>query len=349
MKEIQIIESMGKIILRNSIIIFCSTLGSIILFSPARHFSEIAVTSILHGVITVSHARDFGIFCGIASVAATAILGFNSWDKILNPPEKNFKALLKRTLFYLGGIACAIPLMIDTFDVNQSSLSVVTNLIITLLPGFFISGVYGQSIEFLYNEFTKKNVKINKSITIQTERERLQRYVSLGIGVFLGIISAAASYWEGFNILNPLISLTVVVYIISVLPVVCRAPLFIKSTYNISNNLLNVIINRRKPSYKSFALLVIILLFSLFTIGAYSDIAYNGMTQSILYRNFPVFRDFVYPLLLGVAMFCMLLLNADALLVASERVSKYFSRHGYDRYFIFRKKKNENSEKIPLV
>lgn len=349
MQEIQMVKSAKKIILRNSVIIFCSTLGSIILFSPARHFSEVAIIFILQGVITASHARDFGIFCGMASVGATAILGFNSWDKILSAPEKTFKALLKRALFYFGGIACAIPLMIDTFNVNHSSLSMIPNLIVTLLPGVFISGVYGQSIEFLYNELTINSMKIDKSLTMGKVDEHLQRRAALGIGIFLGVISAVASYWEGFNMLNSFTNLTLIVCVISVIPVMFRAPLFIKSTYNISNNLLNAVINRHKPSYKSFIFLVVILLFSLFTIGAYSDIAYNGMTQSSLYENFPIFKDLLYPLLLGVAMFCMLLLNADALLVASKRANKYFSENGYSRYFIFRRNKNKNSEKMPLV
>ncbi len=63
-----------------------------------------------------------------------------------------------------------------------------------------MSGVYGQAIEFLYNEFSGKSISVNVNCGTQTKR-----HLALGIGAALGVISAIGCYWENLNILNSLI------------------------------------------------------------------------------------------------------------------------------------------------
>ena len=323
--------SSRKFILRNCVIIICSTLGSCILFSPAKDFGAVAIVFITHGLSKENYAINFGIFCGIASVAATIILGFTSWNKILRFPDRAFKAIFKRIICFLGGVITSAPLMVDTFQVNQSSLSLAENLIVTILPGIFMSGVYGHSIEFLYNEFTHKNVHEDDEVN------KLQKRLALGIGTFLGSISAIGCYWESLNVLSPLINSSISGYILSAFPVVCRAPLFIVSAYNVSKKIIATVSERKIPSFYHLLFLTGILLFSMFTIGGYSDIAHNGMTQSSLYKSSEIFHNFCYPLVLGVAMFCMLLLNADALVAAFDHAKKYFLEKGYGSFLKFGK------------
>jgi hypothetical protein len=318
------IKMAHKIILRNSIIIVCSALGSCILFSPAKDFSTIAIAFLTSELPTAGYAINFGIFSGIASVSATTILGFNSWNKILSLPDKSFKTFLKRTLCYLGGIITSAPLIIDGFQLNQSNLNIVENLISVILPGIFISGVYGYSIEFLYNEFTNRNIHIDEHIN------NFKKRVALSFAVLLGSISAIGCYWESLNVLLPLTKLALASstsgYILSTLPVICRAPLFIESAYNVIKKIITNIDERSAPSFYRLLFIISVLVFSICTVGGYCDITHNGMTQSSLYQTSPVFHHIFYPFILGVAMFCMLLLNAYALIVAADNAKKYFSR-----------------------
>ena len=298
--------------------------GSCILFSPANDFGTIAIAFLTSASPTAGYAINFGIFSGIASVVATTILGFNSWNKILSIRDKSFKTLFKRAICYLGGIITSAPLMIDSFQLNQSSLNLGENLIVAILPGIFISGVYGYSIEFLYNEFTNRNIHIDENIN------KLKKRIALSIASFLGSISAIGCYWESLNALLPLTKFALDSpapgYVLSTLPVICRAPLFIESAYNVIKRIIAIIEERIAPSFYQSLFLIGVLIFSICTVGGYCDITYNGMTQSALYQTSTTFHDIFYPFILGVAMFCMLLLNAYALIVAAERAKKYFSR-----------------------
>lgn len=306
-------------------IVFCSALSSCILFSPAKDFGGVMIAFVSHGYISEAAKIWFGIFCGVASVAATTVLGFNSWDKILSAPEKTFTALLKRVLAYIGGVTTAAPLMVDTFKVNQGSMPLAFNLLATILPGLFMSGVYGNAIEFLYDFIRGKH----SDGAVSSRGERVKKLTAFGIGGVLGTISGIGCYWESLNALLPLVKSTTPIYILSALPVVCRAPLFIKSTYFLSYKAIGSIAKREVPSIPRLILLAGILLFSMFTIGGYSDITYNGMTQSSWYDASSIFRHGALPLILGVAMFCMLILNADALISAIDRAMKYFSESKY--------------------
>jgi hypothetical protein len=308
-------------LLRNVAIIICSALSSCILFSPAQHFGEVVIRALMPNILFLDGILAFGVFCGAASVGATTFLCFNAWDAILSLPEKTALAFLKRGLFYLGGIMTSAPLMMDTFTVNQSSLSLGTNLIVTILPGLFMSGVYGQAIEFIYEEFRRKN----RRLKIDSQPVKVRKNMAIGIGLFLGVISAIGCYWESLNILSSVVQLSLLSYCLSILPVMCRAPLFIKGAYGVSYQLLNVIDNFKKPSVSYSMLLIFICFFSLFTIGGYSDIVYNGIRGSQLYQTSLFFQVVLSPFILSVAMLSMLLLNIDALLNVAERVKLYLN------------------------
>jgi len=317
---LKIIEEKNNF-LRNTVIIACSAIGSCILFYPAKDFGSIAAAFFSACLPSENFAVNIGMLCGISSVGATTILGFNSWDKILSIPDKKLSAIAKRVTCYLGGLITSAPLMLDTFQINQNSNSFLTNLILTILPGIFMSGVYGHSIEFLYNEFTKKNTEAFD------KTNSLQNRFALHIGIFLGTVSAIGCYWESLNALSSLakasMNITISAYILSALPVICRAPLFIVSAYQVAKKILVAYKHKEGLSFTRLLFLVGVVLFSIFTIGGYSDIAHNGMSQSYLFQSSAIFHDFLYPLILGTAMFCMLLLNADALITASDRAAKY--------------------------
>lgn len=213
-----------KIILRNSAITFCSALGSSLLFMPARHFSNIVFTFILSKNQDNPLINGVSIFCGIASVSARTTVSFNAWDKFLSLPEKNLKAISKRILFYLGGVSTTLPLIFDSYSVNKkNNISTPVNLLITIIPGAFMSGVYGQAIQFLCKELF-----INNSTE---SHNKTMKYTSLGISVPLGIISAIGSYWTTLNTISPYVDSMIYSSILSAIPVVCRAPLFIKGNY----------------------------------------------------------------------------------------------------------------------
>lgn len=342
--------SIKKMMVRDGTVLFCSGLSSCILFSPAKHFGKVAVAFLTHGAPTAPYAENFGIFSGLASVGATTILGFNAWDKILSLPEKSFKALLKRFLFYSGGFITSAPLMVDTFLVNQNTLTVAPNLIVTVLPGMFMSGVYGQAIEFLYDELSGKNIDQHLPLEAPTASEKSRIRLALGIGTTVGTISAVGCYWESLNILTRLNPSPLTNYTLSALPVIFRAPLFIKSTYNLSYKLIHAIDKKEKPSCGKFSLLVFILAFSLFTIGGYSDITHSGMTQSSLYKSSVMFRDVVFPGILSVAMLSMLFLNADALVTACDKiVKKCASDNRYGRFFTLQNGSNSHRGTTPLL
>lgn len=302
--------------LKNCLIITCAILGSCTLFSPAMHFGLVTITLLSANSSMTNNTTYFGLFCGVASVIATSILGFNSWSNILSLSYKTRSDVLKRALCYAGGVITSAPLMFDAFTVNQATLGLTQNLIFTIFPGIFMSGVYGYSIEYLYDEL--KNTKIKSLSGINQTHKSL----ALGLGLILGSISAIGCYWESLNSITPWLHASAVAYILSLLPVICRAPLFIVSVYNVALKLLFTANQKTIPATNYLLLLISISLFSVFTIGGYSDITYNGMSQSAIYQSSSTFRHYFYPLVLSIAMFSMLMLNIDALITVVNRFRK---------------------------
>jgi hypothetical protein len=70
------------------------------------------------------------------------------------------------------------------------------------------------------------------------------------------------------------------------------------------------------------------------------------MTHSSCYKTSAVFHNFIYPSILGIAMFCMLLLNADALISLADRSKKYFSKKGYGLFLKFEYEELEDVFKV---
>jgi hypothetical protein len=300
--------------LKNCFIITCAILGSCTLFSPAMHFGLVTITLFSTDPHITNNMTYFALFCGVASVAATSILGFNSWSKILSLSYKTRSDTLKRALCYAGGVITSAPLMFDAFTVNQATIELTQNLIFTIFPGIFMSGVYGYSIEYLYDELKNSKIKPLSSIN------ETQKSLALSFGFILGSISAIGCYWESLNSITPWLHASTLAYILSLLPVICRAPLFIVSVYNVALKLLFAANQKTIPTTNYLLLLISISLFSVFTVGGYSDITYNGMSQSAIYQSSSTFRHYFYPLVLSIAMFSMLILNIDALITAIHRL-----------------------------
>ncbi len=105
---------------------------------------------------------------------------------------------------------------------------------------------------------------------------------------------------------------------LSVIPVTCRSPLFINSMLAVFGKL-----NTGGFTSKRSLFSLSVVVYSLFTVGGYSDIAYNGMHDSDLYKNNEFFRTVIYPIILGVVVLAMDTLNADGIVATADR---YFAK-----------------------